>query len=414
MTSTTEPIIYLVDMQSFYASVEKAAHPEYRDRPLIVAGDPARRSGIVLAACPIAKKYGVQTAEWVGDAVRKCPDVVVVRPHMQQYIHVSLQITSILERFSDLVEPYSIDEQFVDVTRSYTLFGKDPPEVARKVQDAIRRETDVYARVGIGPNKVLAKMACDNFAKKNASGIFTLTHDNKRGILWPLSIDKMFGVGSRMNRHLRRLGIHTIGDLARYPLDRLKQIWGVNGHVLWMTANGYDYSPVTPTTYDMQKGIGHQMTLPRDYHLFEDIRVVLLELSEEVCRRARSKGLMGETVSVGCRGADFDRPSGFYRQMKLEHPTNHALNIFPVVEQLFQRHWDGEPVRSLGVSLTQLKPDDEYQLDLFYDRERERKLNYTIDSIKERYGAAAIVRASSLTHAGQAYERAKKIGGHYK
>lgn len=412
--SDTHNIIFLVDMQSFYASVEKAAHPEFRDKPLIVAGDPARRSGIVLAACPLAKKYGVTTAERLGEAVRKCPDVVVVRPHMQEYIRVSLQISAILERFSDLVEPYSIDEQFMDITGSMRLFGQEPRDVARKVQAAIKQETGVYARVGIGPNKVLAKMACDNFAKKNADGIFTLTHDNKRDTLWRLSIDKMFGVGSRMNRHLRRLGIHTIGDLAGFPLEKLQQIWGVNGHVLWMTANGYDYSPVTPTTYDQQKGIGHHMTLPRDYRTADEIRVVLLELSEEVCRRARIKGLMGETVSVGCRGADFDRPTGFHRQKKLTSPTNHMPHIFTAVQELFTTHWDGEPVRSVGVSLTQLRPDDEYQIDLFHDRERERKLDYAVDTIKERYGTAAIVRASSLTSAGQAYERANKIGGHYK
>lgn len=414
MESRRDRIIFLVDMQSFYASVEKARHPELRDKPLIVAGDPARRSGIVLAACPLAKRYGVTTAERLGEAVRKCPDVVVIRPRMQEYIRVSLQISAILERFSDLVEPYSIDEQFIDVTGSYSLFGKDPQEVARKIQASIGRETGVYARVGIGPNKVLAKMACDNFAKKNADGIFTLTHENKREHLWPLAIDKMFGVGSRMNRHLRRLGIHTIGDLAAFPLHKLQRIWGVNGHVLWMTANGYDYSPVTPTTHDTQKGIGHQMTLPRDYRTAEEIRVVLMELSEEVCRRARSKGLMGETVSVGCRGADFDRPTGFHRQTKLSSPTNHMPHIFAAAQALFERHWDGEPVRSVGVSLTQLRPDDEYQLDLFLDRERERKLDHAVDVIKERYGSAAIVRAVSLTSAGQAYDRAQKIGGHYK
>jgi nucleotidyltransferase/DNA polymerase involved in DNA repair len=298
MKSGRERIIFLVDMQSFYASVEKAAHPEFRDKPLIVAGDPARRSGIVLAACPIAKRYGVTTAERLGEAVRKCPEVIVIRPHMQEYINVSLQISGILERFSDLVEPYSIDEQFIDVTGTLPLFGRDPVEVALKIQAAIGRETGVYARVGIGPNKVLAKMACDNFAKKNQNGIFTLTHDNKRDQLWPLSIDKMFGVGSRMNRHLRRLGIHTIGQLATYPLERLKQIWGVNGHVLWMTANGYDYSPVTPTTYDTQKGIGHHMTLPRDYRTAEEIRVVLIGINIKICVHKTKKPLIAWKNSV--------------------------------------------------------------------------------------------------------------------
>lgn len=293
-----EKTIFLIDMQSFYASVEKAAHPEFRNKPLIVAGDPARRSGIVLAACPIAKRYGVKTAERLGEAVRKCPEVVVIRPHMQEYINVSLQISAILERFSDLVEPYSIDEQFMDVTGTLALFGGHPHTVARKVQAAIGRETGVYARIGIGPNKVLAKMACDNFAKHNAQGIFTLDHHNKRDKLWTLSIDKMFGVGSRMNRHLRRLGIHTIGELASFPLERLKQIWGVNGHVLWMTANGYDYSPVNPTTYDLQKGIGHHMTLPRDYEKAEDIRVVLLGINIKICVHKTKKPLIAWKNSV--------------------------------------------------------------------------------------------------------------------
>ncbi|MFD2612944.1 DNA polymerase IV [Paenibacillus gansuensis] len=406
-------VIFLVDMQSFYASVEKAARPEYRDRPLVVSGDPARRSGIVLAACPLAKKLGASTAQRLGEAVRACPDLVVVRPRMQEYIRVSLKITSIMERFTDLVEPFSIDEQFMDVTGSIALFG-EPETMAKKVQDAIWEETGVRARVGIGSNKILAKTACDNFAKKNESGIFWLTPDKIETDMWEMPVGGLFGVGSRMRRHFERMGIHKVGDLARYPLPRLQQLWGINGHVLWLTANGKDSSPVTPRTHEQQKAVGHQMTLPRDYGTLQDIRVVLLELSEEVCRRARAKGLMGETVSAGCRGADFDHPTGFHRQMKLGDPTCSAKDVYDAACRLFDQHWDGQPVRSVHVNLSQLSGSGEYQLDLFRDLERERKLDLAIDSIKSKFGSSSIFKAASLTEAGQVFERAMKIGGHYK
>lgn len=406
-------VIFLADMQSFYASVEKADHPQWRDKPVIVSGDPERRSGIILAACPLAKSWGVETAEPLWQAQQKCPHAVVARPRMQRYLDVSCQITAIFEEFTDLVEPYSIDEQFLDVTGSQMLFG-DPLTIAAKMQQRIMEETNVYARIGIGPNKVLAKMACDNFSKKNKDGIFWLTKENMETELWPLPVKRLFGVGSRMNRHLNNMGIRTIGQLAGFPVDRLKKKWGIPGQIIWMTANGIDYSPVKPDTHDRQKAIGHHMTLPRDYTSEQEIKVVLLELCEEVTRRARRKGYMGETVAVGCRGADFDMPAGFYRQEKLQEPTNHTMDIYKAACRLFDAFWDRLPIRSIGVTLSQLQPDHIYQLTLFEDKEKKRKLGYVMDAIREKYGSAAVVRAVSLTEAGQALERSRKIGGHYK
>lgn len=173
MPAAQERVIMLADCQSFYASVEKAAHPEHRDRPVAVAGDPARRSGIILAACPIAKGYGVTTAETLGEALAKCPELVVIRPRMQTYITVSLCITETLEQFSDLVEPFSIDEQFIDITASLPLLGS-PVEIARQIQSRIMLQTGVWSRIGISSTKVLAKMACDIYAKKRPDGIYTL------------------------------------------------------------------------------------------------------------------------------------------------------------------------------------------------------------------------------------------------
>jgi DNA polymerase-4/DNA polymerase V len=407
-----EHVIFLVDMQTFYASVEKADHPEYREKPLIVAGDPKQRSGIVLAACPIAKSYGVRTAEGLWVARKKCPQAIIRIPHMQHYIDVSIKITSILERFTNLVEPYSVDEQFMDVTHSQKLFG-NAHEIAQKVQERIADEIGVYARVGIGPNKVMAKMACDNFAKKNKAGIFELTKNNIQQYLWPLPISKMFSVGNRMEENLIGMGIRTIRDLASYPITSLQKRWGINGTLLWMTAHGLDYSPVTSSTFKEQKAIGHHMTLPRDYSNEKEIHVILLELSEEVAFRARSKGYMGNVVAVGVTG-QYERHMGFYRQMKIDTATDYGLDIYHTALKLFAENWDREPVRGVSVTLSDLQQVSPYQLDLFGDVERKNKLSAAIDAIYNKYGKTALLHGSSLLPGGQWVNRAGKIGGHYK
>lgn len=411
--SAKKRTVMLADCQSFYASVEKAAHPEYKNKPLVVAGDPQRRSGIILAACPLAKAYGITTAERLGEALLKCPDVTIIRPRMQEYIKVSMRITEIFRSYTDLVEPYSIDEQHLDVTGSLALFG-EPLEIAQSIQHKVLGETGVFIRIGISENKVLAKMACDHFAKKNQSGIFFLPKEELAKVLWPLPIRKMFMVGSRMSKHLERMGIRTIGHLAQFPVSRLKARWGVNGELLWQIANGQDSSPVTPVTREEQKAIGHQITLPFDYDTLDQILVPLLELSELVCQRARAKGYMGWVVSVDSRGADFDQPTGFHRQMKLPDPTNLTKEVYQTATLLFKRHWDGLPIRRIGVTLSQLESDQVYQLSLFNYKEEDLALERAIDKIKEKYGNGMIMRACSLTAAGQAKDRAQKIGGHYK
>jgi len=411
----------LLDCQSFYASVEKAAHPELHDKPVAVAGDPERRSGIILAACPIAKSYGVTTAERLGEALSKCRDLVIIKPRMQMYIDISLQITKIYESFTDLVEPYSIDEQFLDVTGSLHLFGS-PFELAQKIQHKVKTLTGVYTRAGIGPNKILAKQACDNFAKKNESGIFTLLRESLSDNLWQLPINKMFMVGSRMTAHFNRLGIITIGDLANTPLPDLKRRFRVRfgknsdiqAELLWRISNGIDDSPVTPDTHIGEKSVGHMMTLPRDYCSKDEIRVIILELCELVARRCRALGKMGKTLSVNCLGADFDRPTGFSRQMTLPYPSNVTNDLYHHACRLFDAHWDKDPVRRIGVSITGFQRDDEYQLIMGDNRVRMGALEAVTDRIKNKYGDRIIIRAVSKTSAGQALDRASKIGGHYK
>ncbi|NHN35528.1 DNA polymerase IV [Paenibacillus agricola] len=417
-----QSVIMLVDCQSFYASVEKAAHPEYKDRPVVVAGSPEMRSGIILAACPIAKSYGVTTAERLGESLSKCPDLIVIKPRMQMYIDVSLRITEIYESFTDLVEPFSIDEQFLDVTDSVSMFGS-PTEMAKQIQTQILLATGVWTRVGISSTKMLAKMATDNFAKKNAEGIYIMPKETIHKDLWELPIEKMFGCGSRMKKHFSRLGIHTIGELAQLPLHKVKSLlrtrFGKNADIhatlLWQTANGIDSSKVTPSTHRVApKSIGHMMTLPRDYAKEEEIDTILLELTEEICRDARRKRYMGSTVTVGCMCSPFDSPTGFSRQMTMPDPTNITNTVYEAARKLFYQFWDGMPVRRAGVTISGLVEDAEYQITMFEDQERQRALEKATDYIKDRFGSAAIARASSFGAAGQAQHRALKIGGHYK
>ncbi|MDD9147719.1 DNA polymerase IV [Sporolactobacillus sp. CQH2019] len=407
-----ERIIFLIDMQTFYASCEKADHPEFRDKPLIVAGDPKRRSGIVLAACPLAREFGVTTAEPLGQALKKCPHAVIRRPRMQHYIDVSVRVTRLLKQFTDLVEPYSIDEQFVDMTGSLHFY-KSPLAMAEQIQRSIAKETGVRARIGIGPNKVLAKMACDHFGKHNKAGIFELNRSNIEHCLWPLPIGELFGVGHRMEQHLLGMGIRRISHLANFPIGLLRKKWGVNGELLWMTARGIDTSPVSPGTFGKQKAIGHHMTLPYDYANIKDIRVILLELSEEVAYRARARKYRGRVVSVAVSGV-FERHSGFHRQIRLPFATHFGMDIYRAADRLFTESWDRQPVRGAAVTLSDLQPAGSYQLDLFACLEKKERLSAAVDAIYRKYGKTAIFRGPSLMPASQLRARADKIGGHYK
>lgn len=404
--------ILLIDMQTFYASCEKADHPEINNKPVIVAGDPEKRSGIVLAACPLAKARGVITAEPLGKAIKKCPEAVIRRPRMQHYINVSLRITRLLQQFTDLVEPYSVDEQFIDVTGSLHFF-QSARAIAKEIQKTMMTRIGIYARIGIGPNKVLAKMACDNFGKKNNEGIFELNEENLERCLWPLPIARLFGVGPRMEQHLLGMGIRKIGHLARFPLKSLRRRWGINGELLWRAARGIDDSPVSPGTFAEQKAVGHHMTLPYDYADVRDICIVLLELSEEVAWRARSRNYAGHVVAVGVTGS-FERHAGFYRQMKLPFATHFGMDIYRAARRLFLAHWDRQPVRGVSVTLSALQPADAFQMDLFGYFEKKERLSAAVDTIYRKYGKTAVFRGVSLLPASQLKERAMKIGGHYK
>ncbi|MFC5449052.1 DNA polymerase IV [Paenibacillus aestuarii] len=406
----------LVDCQSFYASVEKAAHPELSNKPVAV-GDPARKSGIVLAACPLAKSFGVTTAMRNFEALAVCPDLTIVRPRMKTYIDVSTLITEIYETFTDLVEPWSIDEQFIDVTGSRSLFGS-PAEIAQRMQTKVMLSTGIWVRAGISSTKILAKMATDNFAKKSESGIFELPADQIESILWPLPISNMYMVGSRMTAHFIRMGLNTIGDIARLDLGEFKRRMrirmgrqsDIKAEYYWQTARGIDPSPVVARAFSKPKSITRGRSLQSQrYQTMEDIEPLLIELVIEVCRTSRRNNCMGRVVTIGAGTVT----RGFSRQMTIPSPTCLEHHVVSAARELFQKNWNGDPLTHLAVDLSQLTDDSTYQLDLFEDIERNLRLAKAQDSIKDRFGSASILRASSLLKTAQAKERAIMIGGHY-
>jgi DNA polymerase-4 len=217
-----------------------------------------------------------------------------------------------------------------------------------------------------------------------------------------------------MERNFLNIGIREIGHLAALRKENLKGRWGVNGEVLWLNAHGIDYSVVEPSVSvkDTRKGVGHSITLPRDYRLKKEIEVVLLEITEEVCRRARSLGKVAQVVNVYCRGADFDFPTGFSRQIKMSEPAAVTMDVYPYVLKLFYAHWDRKPARALGIVLSGLIDFGEIQLSLVDRKEKKIALSKAMDSVRERHGITSVFRLASLAPGGLLFERADRIGGH--
>ncbi|OEH84535.1 hypothetical protein BHU72_08480 [Desulfuribacillus stibiiarsenatis] len=401
--------VLLADMNSFFASVEQADQPELLGKPVIVCGDPAKRHGITLAASREAKKYGIKTAMPCWEALSLCPEAIVVRPRMARYVETSLVIVEIAKEFSPLVEPFSIDELFIDTQGTEKLFGSSV-DVASLFRKTVYERIGVPCSVGIAPNKLLAKICCDVEAKKSLSGISKWSYEDIPVKLWPRPVKDLFGVGKRMEKNFKNMGITTIGTLAQYPVPILKKKFGILGEVYHLSANGIDNSQVTPHSHDDVKGIGHSITLPRDYYRWEEIQVVLREITEEVCCRARRKGKIGKTISLYVRGIDLI--SSVQRSKLLASYSNLSTDICPLVEWLFQQHWGSQPVRAITISLSNLMDDEALQLEVFADRVAERSLAYTIDNIRYRYGKTAIFKASSLSEGGVYHERSTLIGGH--
>jgi DNA polymerase-4 len=380
----------LVDMNSFYASVHQALDPSLGGQKVVVCGDPEKRHGIVLAASYPAKKMGVKTGMPNWEAKSLCPDGIFMRPQYKHYISFSNRIIAIMRDFSPLVEPFSIDEAFIDLSGTEKLFG-DSISVAKEIKRRIKDEVGILCSVGIGPNKLIAKMAA-NFKKPD--GLTLITPEDVQTMLWPLPVRKLFGVGPRMEKKLTLLGIHTIGCLAIHPEDILKKKFGVVGQLLHLSANGIDYSPVDPYSLDTVKSVGNQITLSRDY-TGEDVRFAILDIAEKVCQRLRLGGYVGKTVSLNLRDPQLHN---YHWSASIRERTDITEEIYQLAIKLFESHWPkNRKVRLVGVTVSNLERKQYEQLDIFSDKEKYRKLNRAVDDIRQRFGNLSIQRGSSIT-----------------
>lgn len=264
--STKDRVILHCDMNGFFASVELLEHPELKDKPMAVSGDPNNRHGIILAKNQIAKEYGVVTAETIWKAKQKCPDLQLVRPHMSKYKHYCTLINEIYQRFTDMVEPFSIDESWLDVTASQKLFGSGK-EIADTIRETVKAELGLTLSAGVSFNKIFAKMGSE-YKKPDATT--EITRDNYKEILWPLPAREFFGVGRATADKLLHLGIHTIGDIATAPKELLVAHFGKHGNIMWEHANGLDESPVSLySEREPIKSVGNGINLRETWFLKE-------------------------------------------------------------------------------------------------------------------------------------------------
>lgn len=399
-------------MRSFYASVEAVKLGlDPMKTMLAVVGDPSRSGSIVLAASPALKqKHGISNVSRFFELPND-PDIHIVPAHMADYLQVSMEITKLINQYvpKDAIHQYSVDEVWVTVSGLEKLFG-DCWEVAKKIKQEILDNFGITCSIGIGDNKFLAKVVMDLHGKK--VGIAECRYEDVKEKLWPFPVEDIWGIGSRMKRNLNRMGIVTLGQLANFDLKQLKKRFGVMGEQLYWHAWGIDLSPVYGNFLKAeQKGFGHGISLLRDYSK-EDVAICILDLCEEVCRRARAVDKVGKTIHLGISYSK-ETGGGFSRSRSIALPTNVTMDVYHVCMQLFQEFYDGKSmIRHVYVTLDNLFEKGEVQLDLFEDRSKKTDIGYVMDAIRDKYGATAILRASSYTDAGVTLERSKKIGGH--
>ena len=401
-------LIFHVDVNSAFLSWEatkrvKQGLPDLREIPSCIGGDPKKRTGIVVAKSIPAKKYGVQTGEPVGLALQKCPNLVCVPSDFALYDRCSKAFKSICASYAPVMESFSIDEVFLDMTGTGQIYP-DPIATACEIKDRIYRELGFTVNVGISTNKLLAKMASD-FEKPNK--VHTLYPEEVSQKMWPLSVRDLLFLGKASEKKLIQNGIHTIGDLAQANEKEIQMLLGEkSGHQLYLSANGIDDSPVKAQR-DEAKGISVETTFDEDIVSYEQIFPILLSQCDIVAARMRREGKKCNCVAVSFRTLEFKNKS---HQRKLENPTDVTDEIYQNVKRLFQESWSGQPLRLIGVALTGLTEDSFVQMSLFEDpkkREQQKKLDEAMDNIRKKFGNDKISRASTMNVSGRIARKAK-------
>ena len=385
-------MILHIDMDAFYASVEIRDDPRLARLPVVVGGSPSGR-GVVCAASYEARKYGVHSAMSAAQAIRLCPAAVFIKPRMDYYAAISKQIREIFFSFTSLVEPLSLDEAFLDVAGSVQLFG-DAASIARQIKTRIRNEIGVTASAGVAPNKYLAKLASD---LQKPDGLVIVLPDDVAGFLDPLSVARVWGVGKQTQKKMDSLGVSTIGDLRRLPLDTLRTAFGLNSEHFWRLSRGLDTRPVVPDRD--AKSISHETTFATDIQDAVGLRAWLLELTDQVARRMRRHQIVGRTVQLKLRYSNFETIT---RSQSLAEPTSITKTLADVAVDLFEANC-GEihrGIRLLGVGVSNLTCHAPVQLMLFdvEQSSRSQRLDSAADAIRDRFGTASLTRAANLQH----------------
>ncbi len=384
-------VILHSDINSCYASIEHLHHPELSGKPLAVGGDPEKRHGIVLTADYMAKKRGVKTGMALWQAKQVCPEITFISPRMDLYLRFSRMAHEIYSEYTDLQEPYGIDESWLDVTNSCSLKG-DGLHIAQEISNRMKKELGITVSVGVSFNKIFAKLGSDY---KKPDAITTMYESEFRTKAWELPVSDLLYVGRSTNKKLESLGIHTIGGLAQMDERILQSRLGKMGSVLWAFANGYDDSPVKKeNTSAPIKSIGNSTTTPKDLETDEDVKIMLYILSESVAARLRENGFRCRTVEISIRDNEL---YSFTRQCKLDNASNITGEIAAQAYRLFKAnyHWN-KPIRSVGVRGADLVNDNYWeQLDLFCDfrmREKQMKMDIAVDDIRRKFGFYSIQR----------------------
>ena len=391
-------VILHCDMNSFFASVELLEHPELRTKPVAVCGDPESRHGIILAKNEPAKAFGVVTAETISQARRKCPGLVLLRPHHDKYRHYSRLINAIYYQYTDMVEPFSIDESWLDVTASRRLFGSGR-EIADAIRERVKKELGLTLSAGVSYNKIFAKMGSE-YKKPDATT--EITRENYKDILWPQPVENMFFVGFATSQKLKNSKIFTIGDLACAPDSRLESLLGKQGPVLKKYAAGLDDSPVALSgEREKIKSVGNGITFSRDLKSTEDALTAVTSLSDTVAGRLRKYGFKAWGVKVDIKDTSFKSIS---RQKQLSSPTHLASEIKNAAMELIASSWHfPDPIRLITVTAINLTDGEEgEQLSFFgnspagsagassVSAEKSDSIEKAMDDIREKFGESSI------------------------
>lgn len=387
-----EKQILHIDCNKFYASVECLLHPELKGKPVAVGGNEESRHGIILTKNEIASKYGLVVGEPLWKAKQKCRNLIIVPPNFPVYIEFSKKVRKILEDYTDLIEPFGLDESWIDVTGDWFKNGR---EIGFEIKERIRKEIGITVSVGVSYNKVFAKLGSD-YKKPNAMTV--ITKKNYQKIVWPLKCSDMIMVGTATTKKLNNYEIYTIGDIAKSDEKFIKSILGKNGILLRQYARGEDKTPVRHKDIERDiKSIGNATTTPRDLVNNNDVKIIFTVLAESVSRRMRNLGLKGTTISIYVRDKEL---GSFVRQCKLESATNVSGEIIKSAMALFVINYDWKmPIRSLGLSVTDFDFDYCSQFDFsktVEKREKLEKIDTAVDALKDRYGNYCIGRGTVL------------------